>query len=143
MKTPKYDHISQIPPELLSQVFADGIDQIYLKDYEETRVMNDEKYVFVTAISTHRIRYCIPVSELQAMNTDVPIDGHEIEWAEDCVTMNEAEEFSQFHLGEMIVDSEIKTEEEMLAQFDKDNSYLRSWSTEQKIEYANKWKFLR
>ena len=52
-----------------------------------------EKYVIVTAISTHRIRYCIPVSELQAMNTKVPVDGHEIEWAEDCVTMNEAEEF--------------------------------------------------
>ena len=102
---------------------------------------SDEQYVIVTAISTHRIRYCIPVSELQAMNTKVPVDGHEIEWAEDCVTMNEADEFSQLHLGEMIVDSEIVTEEGMLAQFDKDNDYLRGWTTEQKIAFVNKWKF--
>jgi hypothetical protein len=54
--------------------------------------------------------------------------------------MNEAEEFSQLHLGEMIVDSEIVTEEGMLAQFDKDNDYLTSWTTEQKINYIRDWK---
>lgn len=101
----------------------------------------DEKYVIVTAISTFRQRYCIPVSQLVKMNTDIPVEGHEIEWAEDCVTMEEAKEFSQLHLGETIVDSEIVTQEEMLVMFDKDNDYLRGWTVDQKIEYVNKWKF--
>ena len=100
-----------------------------------------EQYVIVTAISTHRMRYCIPVSELQAMNPDILVEGKEIEWAEDSVTMNEARDFSQTHLGEMIVDSEILTEEGMLALFDKDNDYLRGWTKEDKVAYANNWKF--
>lgn len=100
-----------------------------------------KKYVIVTAISTHRMRYCIPVDELQKLNTDVAIEGHECEWAEDCITCNEAEEFSQVHLGEQIVDSEIVSEEEMLNRFDKDNDYLKDWTQEKKLEWVRKWRF--
>ena len=52
----------------------------------------------------------------------------------------EIEEFSQDHLGEQIVDYDVLTEEEILAQFDKDNDYLTSWTTEQKINYIRDWK---
>ena len=96
------------------------------------------KYVIVTAISSHRIRYCIPVDELQQMNTEVPIEGHEIEWAEDCVTCDEVGEFSQRHLGEQIVDSILVSEDEMLTFFDRDNDYLKEWAREYKIEWVRK-----
>ena len=99
------------------------------------------KYVIVTAISSYRMRYCIPVDELQQLNTDVPIEGHEIEWAEDCVTCGEVEEFSQKHIGETIIDSEIVTEEEMLNKFDSDNGYLAGWTKEKKIQHVRNWKF--
>ena len=99
------------------------------------------KYVIVTAISSYRMRYCIPVDELQQLNTDVPIEGHEIEWAEDCVTCGEVEEFSQKHIGETIIDSEIITEEEMLNKFDSDNDYLKDWSKEKKIQHVRHWKY--
>ena len=98
--------------------------------------MND-KYVLVTAISTHRMRYAIPMDELQKLNEEQPVDPR---WALDCVTCQEIEEFSQEHLGEQIVDYDVLTEEEILAQFDKDNDYLTSWTTEQKINYIRDWK---
>ena len=99
------------------------------------------KYVIVTAISSYRMRYCIPVDELQELNVEVPVEGHEIEWAEDCVTCGEVEEFSQKHIGEQIIDSEIVTEEEMLNKFDSDNDYLAGWTTEKKIQHVRNWKF--
>ena len=98
------------------------------------------KYVIVTAISSYRMRYCIPVDELQKLNTDVPIEGHEIEWADDCVTAEEVDEFSQMHIGEQIIDTEIVTEEQMLSKFDIDNDYLSDWTKEKKIEFIRSWK---
>ena len=98
------------------------------------------KYVIVTAISSYRMRYCIPVDELQELNVEVPVEGREIEWAEDCVTCDEVVEFSQKHVGETIIDSEILTEEQMLEKFDADNDYLKDWTRERKIEYVRNWK---
>jgi hypothetical protein len=100
------------------------------------------KYVIVTAISSYRMRYCIPVDELQKLNTEVPVEGHEIEWANDCVTCNEIKEFSQKHVGESIIDTEILTEEQMLEKFDTDNDYLAGWTREKKIQYVRNWKEL-
>jgi hypothetical protein len=98
------------------------------------------KYVIVTAISSYRMRYCIPVDELQELNVEVPVEGREMEWAEDCVTCNEVEEFSQKHIGETIIDSEILTEEQMLKKFDADNDYLKDWTREKKIQHVRNWK---
>ena len=103
--------------------------------------MTDKQYVIVTAISSHRMRYCIPIDELQNMNSRVPVEGNECEWAMDSVTMQEVKEFSQDHIGEQIIDSRIVDEEEMLRQFDEDNEYLMEWSTEKKIEWVNDWRF--
>jgi hypothetical protein len=99
------------------------------------------KYAIVTAISSYRMRYCIPVDELQQLNTEVPIEGHEIEWAEDCVTCGEVEEFSQKHIGEQIIDAVVIDEDAMLGQFDKDNDYLVEWTKEKKIQHVRNWKF--
>jgi hypothetical protein len=53
--------------------------------------------------------------------------------------MEEVKELSQEHLGEQIIDSRIMTQEETLQLFDEDNSYLRGWTTEQKIRYLDSW----
>lgn len=99
------------------------------------------KYVIVTAISSHRMRYAIPVDELQKLNTEVSVEGRETEWAMDCVTCGEVNEFSQTHVGEQIIDAVVVDEDEMLKQFDADNDYLKDWSKQQKIDYVHKWKF--
>lgn len=78
------------------------------------------KWVLVDTISTFRMRYVV----------EAP-DDHP-EWALDTVTMNEAKEFSQEHLGETIVSHRVVTEEEALQICDVDNEYLKSWSAEQK-----------
>ena len=99
------------------------------------------KYVIVTAISSYRMRYAIPVDQLQDLNTDVPVEGHEVEWALDCVTCEEVNEFSQMHVGEQIIDAAIIDEDVMLQLFDVDNGYLKDWSKEKKLEYVRKWKY--
>ena len=93
-------------------------------------------YAIVTAISTHRMRYAIPVDELVD-------DGDSVLaalYAKDSVTMEEVKEFSQEHLGEQIVDSFVYDEDEMLKLFDADNHYLKSWTREQKLNWVNDWK---
>jgi len=105
--------------------------------------MSDERYVVVTAISQHRMRYCVPVSELQKLNTDIDIANNpkmQVEWANDCVTMEDVEEFSQHYIGEQIIDTFIVDEERMLLMFDRDNDYLANWPREQKIDKVHNWK---
>ena len=105
--------------------------------------MSDERYVVVTCVSTFRQRYCVPVSELQKLNTDVDIMSDpvkQIEWANDSVTMEEVKEFSQSHLGEQILDTFILDEERVLQLFDRDNDYLKEWTKEQKLERIHNWK---
>lgn len=78
------------------------------------------KYQLVEAISTFRMRYVVEV--------DDPV------WAEDTVTMNEAKEFSQEHLGETIVSTRELTRDEVVTLCDVDNHYCKSWTEDQKIE---------
>jgi len=100
-----------------------------------------KQYVLVTAISHFRMRYCIPVDELRAENPEASDEQFDpVSWANDCVTMNEVDEFSQAHISEDIVDSRVVSEEEMLQQFDEDNDYLKSWTREQKIDHVQRWK---
>jgi hypothetical protein len=98
------------------------------------------QYAMVTVISTFRNRYAIPVDQLQALNPEVPIEGLELEWAEDCVTCEDVEEFSQKHLGETIIDSVLLDETQLLELFDKDNDYLNEWTKEQKLSWVTKWR---
>jgi len=99
------------------------------------------KYVIVTAVSSHRMRYCVPVDELKKLNQEVDPTASDLnEWARDCVTMQEVKEFSQEWLGETIIDSAIVDEDQMLDQFDNDNKYMTSWSRQYKIDWVNKWK---
>ena len=88
-----------------------------------------DQYVVVTAISTFRHRYVVPLDELLSP-----------EWALDYVTCKEVEEFSQYHMGEQISDYEVLNEEDLLKLFDKDNAYLADWSREQKINHIRNWR---
>lgn len=105
-------------------------DKFSLKDVQG----DNERYVVVTAISTHRIRYCVPASQL---DTDDP--AKMIEYAKDSVVMEEVKEFSQDWLGEQIVDTFILDEERVLQLFNRDNDYLKDWPKQQKLEFIHKW----
>lgn len=93
-------------------------------------------YVVVTAISQFRMRYVMHKDDLQKLNTDAEVNP--IEWAEDTVTCDDIEDFSQEHLGQHIVDSRMVDEDEMLEIFDRDNDYLRGWDRGYKIEWTRK-----
>lgn len=80
------------------------------------------KWVLVEAVSMFRMRYMV----------EAP-DDHP-EYALDNVTMQEAKEFSQEHLSEVITSHRVVTVDEALKICDEDNSYLKNWSTEQKID---------
>ena len=52
----------------------------------------------------------------------------------DTVTMNEAKEFSQEHLGETIVSHRVVTQQEALDQCEIDNTYCKVWNDEKRME---------
>tara|TARA_B110000208_G_scaffold110164_1_gene136199 strand:+ start:740 stop:1111 length:372 start_codon:yes stop_codon:yes gene_type:complete len=109
-------------------------------NYMGRRMREEElskKYVMVTAVSTFRQRYCIPMDELQAENTDMTVDPL---WALDAVTCDEVNEFSQLHIGELIVDHEVLSEEEALAMYDRDNDYLKDLDVDKKVRMMRDWK---
>ena len=91
----------------------------------------DKDYVVVTAITSYRMRYVMHRDDLQALALNGPVSI--IDRANDAVTMEDCEEFSQAHMGEYIVDTVEMDEADMLALFDKDNDYLREWSNDQKV----------
>jgi hypothetical protein len=80
------------------------------------------EWVLVDCVSTFRMRYLVEVPE-----------GKDL-WALDTVVMHEAKEFSQEHIGELIVGHRVVTEQEALKICDQDNAYAQSWDQEQKIQ---------
>ncbi len=89
----------------------------------------DTQWVLVETVSMFRHRYVIEVP--------VGVDDYgndKSTWALDTVTMGDAKEFSQEHLGETIVSHRIVTKKEALAMCDVDNDYCKSWSKEQKLK---------
>jgi hypothetical protein len=55
-------------------------------------------------------------------------------WALDTVTLNQAQEFSQEHLGEVIVSHRVVSFDEALKLCDKDNHYCSEWSDDKKVD---------
>lgn len=78
------------------------------------------KIVMVETVSSFRMRYAVEIP------TDAPND-----WALDTVTMNEAKELSQVHIGENIVNHREISQMEFLHTFHADNDYLKSWTDDQ------------
>jgi hypothetical protein len=92
---------------------------------KRVKFMHTKEYVVVTAVTSYRMRYVMHRDDLQKLNPNDPVNT--VEWANDTVTMEECEEFSQEHMGEYIVHTAELDEAEMLVLFDKDNEYLRDW----------------
>ena len=82
----------------------------------------ETELVLVECISQFRQRYMVEVPKGKA------------EWAMDTVTLNQADEFSQAHLGETIVSHRVITKEEALAMCNKDNDYCTSWDEATKMK---------
>lgn len=88
----------------------------------------EKELVLVECVSTFRMRYVVEVPKGKK------------EWAMDTVVMNEAEEFSQEHIGEQVISHRVISDEEYMRMFDEDNSYLASWENEKKLGFITKWK---
>ena len=93
----------------------DGSWTMKLKDSQKM------EWVLVETVQMFRHRYMV----------QVPAGNKE--WALDTVTLEEAKEFSQHHLGETITSHRVVTEEEALRICDEDNSYCKTWSDEHKF----------
>lgn len=127
--------ILPLPQEMMeSSGFAIG-DTLDWKDnadgtFSITKVVAEEtEWVLVDCVSTFRTRYMVEVPKGKT------------EYALDTVTMNDAKEFSQEHLGEQIVSYRTVTKEEGLALSDKDNGYTKTWDSQTKIEnFFTTWK---
>jgi hypothetical protein len=109
--------------EELGWKIGDTIDWTDNKDGSWSMTKKKEtEFVLVEAVSTFRMRYMV----------EVPVG--KADWALDTVTMNEAEEFSQEHLGEQIVSHRVISKEDALALCDADNDYTKTWNDEKKME---------
>ena len=101
---------------------GDELDWIDNKDGSFTLTKKKEKvWVMVECVSMFRQRYMV----------EAPADHPE--YALDTVTMNEAKEFSQEHLGETIVSHRVVTKQEALDQCEIDNDYCKVWNDEHRM----------
>jgi hypothetical protein len=107
---------------------GDAIDWTDNKDGSWTMKKIETQWVLVEAISTFRERYMVEVPVgVDKFGKDKTL------WALDTVTMGEAKEFSQEHLGETIVSHRVISKDDALALCDKDNDYAKNWSDEIKM----------
>jgi len=121
------DLILPLPEKLLEETGWKTGDTLDWNDngdgtFSMTKKEATTEWVLVECISTFRERYMVEVPK-----------GKEL-WALDTVTLNEAKEFSQEHLGETIVSHRVVSLEEALVLCDKDNSYCSAWSDDKKMD---------
>ena len=108
---------------------GDSIDWIDNKDGSWTMKKIETQWVLVETVSMFRERYMVEVP------VGVDMYGKDkAEWALDTVTMEEAKEFSQQHLGQTIVSHRVVTKEEALALCDKENDYAKKWNDVLKVK---------
>ena len=100
------------------------------------------KYVMVDTVSMFRMRYCVEVpddvgEELYFKDGTRTFPCTPEEYAKDTVTCEDAKEFTQEHLDEVIVSTREVTLEEALAQYRKDEPVLgEAWGDEIIIKNA-------
>ena len=80
------------------------------------------QWVLVECVSTFHHRYMVETPK------------HKDLWALDTVTMNEAKEFSQTHIGEQIITHRVVSEKTALELCDQDNAYAKTWNNSKKLE---------
>ena len=126
------DTILEFPPDMLEQTGWGEGDSLIWKDNGDGSFMLTKKetqWVLVECVSTFRQRYMVEVP----IGTDEQGKDQSL-WALDTVTMEEAKEFSQEHIGEQIISHRVVTYNEALALSDKDNAYAVSWDNDNKVK---------
>jgi len=126
------DAILEFPPEAMAQAGWKEGDTLDWNDNEDgtfTLTKKETQWVLVEAVSTFRERYMVEVP----IGTDL-YGKDKVEWALDTVTMQEAKEFSQQHIGEHILSHRVVSYDEALAQCDIDNDYTKTWDNDTKIK---------
>ena len=113
----------ELPQDLLDETgWSEGTQIEWIDNKDGSFTMKEAtELVMVECISQFRERYLVEVPKGKT------------EWALDTVTCEEAKEFSQLHIGETIVSHRVVSKEEALEICDVDNSYVQSWSEEQKV----------
>jgi hypothetical protein len=86
-----------------------------------------KKYM-VETISIFRMRYVVEAKE-STHATDEVVMG---------LGKTDIDEFSQYHVDEVISSVREITDDEYLKVFDEDNAYLKNWSDEQKFRFVHR-----
>ncbi len=129
------DLILPFPEDMLKEVGWKEGDTLDWKDNKDgtfsitKKEITEKQWVLVECVSQFRQRYMVEVP----VGTD-QFGKDKSEWALDTVTMNEANEFSQEHLGETIVSHRVISLADALVLCDKDNAYVADWTEEQKLD---------
>ena len=122
------DLVLPLPEKLMEETGWKTGDTLDWKDngdgtFSMTKQKTEEtEWVLVEALSQFRERYMVEVPKGKAA------------WALDTVTLNQAQEFSQEHLGEVIVSHRVVSFDEAMKLCDKDNHYCSAWSDEKKVD---------
>jgi bifunctional DNA-binding transcriptional regulator/antitoxin component of YhaV-PrlF toxin-antitoxin module len=96
----------------------------------------ETQFMLVETVQTFRHRYVVEVP----IGTDNWGKDKKL-WALDTVTMEEAKEFSQEHLGETIFSHRVLSYDEVIKLCDQDNDYCKDWPEEKKVEvFVTEWK---
>lgn len=132
------DFFIEFPDEVLEGTGwkeGDRLKWIDNGDGSWTLEKTNTQLVLVECISQFRERYVVEVP----IGTDRYGKDKSL-WALDTVTMEEAKEFSQKHLGETIVSHRVISYDEAMKLCDEDNEYCKSWSEEKKYEaFVTEW----
>ena len=121
-----YNLVLPIPEPILEEMgWSEGTVLEFIDNHDGSFMIKEKvqtELVLVETVSQFRQRYVVEVPKGQT------------EYAMDTVTMQEAHEFSQEHLGETIISHRVITKEEALDLCDIDNDYCKGWSDETKID---------
>jgi len=101
---------------------GDSLNWTQLPDGTLSLTKIDSEWVLVDCVSTYRMRYMVQVPKGKS------------EWALDTVTMEEAKEFSQEHIGEQIISHRVVSKKYALELSDIDNDYTVAWNEETKMK---------
>lgn len=82
------------------------------------------KYL-VETVSVFRMRYVIEAENAAHAKDEVSMN------------MGDLQEFSQYHVDEMITSTREIDKAEYLRLFDEDNEYCKDWTEEQKLGWCN------
>lgn len=95
------------------------------------------EYVIINTLSHFKSKYVIPLKEFEALGFTEPLDRTKML---NLLASGSIKEFSQSHLGDVVGDVSVYSEEDTLFYFDQDNAYLSGWTKEKKLEWINNWK---